>query len=365
MLHWCWSYVGFRGPPPKADALTVDLEAASRAFDRMLAVPWIKEAVKNWDSVPSLFIAQKYFTLTPDLFQYKPIACTPCDRKGLFPVQVNLTILCDLLLRSRTTLKSPEIILILLTCPLLQENAMKQVLELAFVIAELSKRTLKLLGTQRKQKDKLTSRNVGSSFSSFHKTCSTSVLKMEVDLIGYGIQRSFEDWLKRFTTGGFSRWMISESWHFWSDPAAVRGYCKSPTMWMYCVLCSAEDRWSLLTPSILLKHILVFKNTLGFMLRNGLLITHNAQVRYLLEALKLLYRVSAASYLQICFLLLLFLNRTSTSHVEVLKYIGVNYFCFSGKQVWKVLQSPAEHFSSKWNCMYKSVHGRQSLVAMS
>lgn len=135
---------------------------------------------------------------------------------------------------------------------------------------------------------------------------------------------------------------------------------------MYCVFCSAEDRWSSLTPSILLKHILVFKNTLGFMLRNGLLMTHNDGVRYLLEALKLLYRVSAASYLQICFLLLLlFLNRTTTSHVEVLKYVGVNDFCFSGKQVWKVLQSPAEHFSSKRNWICKSVRGCRSLVAMS
>lgn len=56
------------------------------------------------------------------------------------------------------------------------------------------------------------------------------------------------------------------------------------------------------------------------MLRNGLLMTHNAEVRHLLEALKLLYKVCVASYLQICFLLLFFLNRTSASHVEVLKY---------------------------------------------
>lgn len=148
MLHWCWSCVGFSGPPPKADALTVDLEAASRAFDQMLAVPWIKEAVKNRDSATSLFIAQKYFPVTPDLLQYKPIVRTPCDRKDLFPVQANLRILYELLVRSRTTLKSPEIILILLTCPLLQENAMMEVLQLAVVIAELSERTLKLLGTQ-------------------------------------------------------------------------------------------------------------------------------------------------------------------------------------------------------------------------
>lgn len=108
-------------------------------------------------------------------------------------MQVNLRILCELLVRSRSALKSPEIILILLTCPLLQENAMKEVLELAVVIAELSERTLTLLGTQRRQKDELTSRNVGCSFSSFHKTCSASVLKMEVELIGYGIQCRSEE----------------------------------------------------------------------------------------------------------------------------------------------------------------------------
>lgn len=65
-------------------------------------------------------------------------------------MQVNLIVLHELLVRSRTTLKSPEIILILLTCPLLQENAMKEVLELAVVIAELNDGTLKLLSTQRK-----------------------------------------------------------------------------------------------------------------------------------------------------------------------------------------------------------------------
>lgn len=108
-------------------------------------------------------------------------------------MQVDLRVLCELLVLSRTTLKSPEIILILLTCPLLQENAMKEVLELAVVIAELRERSLTLLGTRRKQKDKLTSPNVGCSFNSFHKTYSTSVLKMEVELVGYGIQCSFED----------------------------------------------------------------------------------------------------------------------------------------------------------------------------
>ena len=63
-----------------------------------------------------------------------------------------------------------------------------------------------------------------------------------------------------------------------------------------CVLRSAEDWWSSLTPSILKKHILVFKNALAFMLKNGLLVTHNPGVRYLLEVLKLLYKVSAVGF---------------------------------------------------------------------
>lgn len=57
-------------------------------------------------------------------------------------------------------------------------------------------------------------------------------------------------------------------------------------------LFSVEVWWSTVTPSILRKHIMVFKNALAFMLRNGLLVTHNPGVKLLLEALKLLYKVS-------------------------------------------------------------------------
>lgn len=62
-------------------------------------------------------------------------------------MQVNLVPLCDLLYRSRTALKSPEIILILLTCPLLQEdsNVMNAVLSVAITIAEMSDKTLETL----------------------------------------------------------------------------------------------------------------------------------------------------------------------------------------------------------------------------
>ncbi|XP_037631297.1 probable E3 ubiquitin-protein ligase HERC6 [Sebastes umbrosus] len=147
------------GPPPEADALTVDLEAASRAFDQLLAVPWIKQSV-------------------------------------------NLNHLIDWLFASRIALKSPEIFLILLTCPLLQEdsNVISRVMPLAIIIADLKEKTLETLRRQ----------------------------------------------------------------------------------------------WSSLPPSILLKHILVFKKAVAFMLRNGLLTTHNPGVRYLMEVLKLLYKANKA-----------------------------------------------------------------------
>ncbi|CAB1456190.1 unnamed protein product [Pleuronectes platessa] len=100
------------------------------------------------------------------------------------------------------TLKSPEILLILLTCPLFQEDssAINQSLPLAIIIGTLKERPL----------------------------------------------------------------------------AALRGW------------------WSSVSPSILMKHIMVFKNALAFMLKNCLLKTHNPGIRYLMKALKLLYRANRA-----------------------------------------------------------------------
>lgn len=62
-------------------------------------------------------------------------------------MQVNLQLLLELLIASRLPLKSPEILLILLTCPLLQEdsNVMNGALPLAVVIADLSEKTLETL----------------------------------------------------------------------------------------------------------------------------------------------------------------------------------------------------------------------------
>ncbi|XP_029302600.1 LOW QUALITY PROTEIN: probable E3 ubiquitin-protein ligase HERC6 [Cottoperca gobio] len=150
------SFTKADGPPSEAGALTVDLDAASQAFDQLLAIPWIKQSV-------------------------------------------NLQLLIS---NSSAVLKSPEIFLILLTCPLLQEdsNVMNGALPLAVIIANLHEKTLKTL----------------------------------------------------------RRW------------------------------------WSSLTPVILMKHILVFKKALAFMLKNGLLESHNPGVKYLLEVLKLLYKANKA-----------------------------------------------------------------------
>lgn len=153
------SFTKANGLPLEAGALTVDLEAASRTFDQLMARPWIKQSV-------------------------------------------NVDLLCNLLFLSRTALKSPEILLVLLTCPLLQDdsNVMNGVVPVAITLAELPEKTLEIL----------------------------------------------------------KRW------------------------------------WSSLPASILMKHILVFKKALAFMLKNGLLETHNPGVRFLLQALKLLYKANKA-----------------------------------------------------------------------
>ncbi|KAM8903194.1 E3 ISG15--protein ligase HERC5-like isoform 2-T2 [Spinachia spinachia] len=145
------------GPPSKADVLSVDLEAAARAFDQLLAIPWIKP-------------------------------------------HVQFTYLVKLLFASRTALKSPEILLVLLTCPLLQEDCSvtAAVLPLAAVIGDLQAKTLEIL----------------------------------------------------------------------------------------------RLKWSSVRPAILTRHIEVFRKALAFMLRNGLLGTHNPGVKYLLEVLKLLYKAN-------------------------------------------------------------------------
>ncbi|XP_007563091.1 probable E3 ubiquitin-protein ligase HERC6 [Poecilia formosa] len=151
------SFTKPEGPPLEAGALTVDLEAARQAFDQMLAVPWIKQTV-------------------------------------------NLQLLTELLFASRRPLKSPEILLILLTCPLLQEDSsiVSVAFTLAVVIEDLSEKTLETL----------------------------------------------------------------------------RSY------------------WSSLSATILIRHIMVFKNVLAFILKNGLLQTHNPGAKLLLKALKLLYKAN-------------------------------------------------------------------------
>ncbi|KAG7480224.1 putative E3 ubiquitin-protein ligase HERC6 [Solea senegalensis] len=143
----------------EADALTVDLEAASKAFDRMWEKPWI----------------------------------------GL---SVNPDLLINLLVNSTHVLKSPEVLLILLTCPLLQVEScvLRRVLPVSFVIASLNET----------------------------------------------LQETLRGW------------------------------------------------WSSLTPSMLVKHITVFKNALSFILKNGLVTTHNRQVKHLQEVLRLLFKANKA-----------------------------------------------------------------------
>ncbi|XP_047449633.1 probable E3 ubiquitin-protein ligase HERC4 isoform X2 [Mugil cephalus] len=149
------SFTKASDPPLEAGALTVDLEAASKVFDQLLAVPWIRQSI-------------------------------------------NINILVGLIIKSGGAIKSPEIILLLLTCPLLEEDVMHGVLPLAILISNLSEKT----------------------------------------------QATIKSW------------------------------------------------WSSLSPSLLRKHIMVFKNALVFMLKNGLLLTHNPGIRYLLQVLKLLYKAN-------------------------------------------------------------------------
>ncbi|KAM7003459.1 putative E3 ubiquitin-protein ligase HERC6 [Tautogolabrus adspersus] len=90
--------------PKTAGALTVDLDAASRAFDQLLAVPWIKQTV-------------------------------------------TLNDLVDPLMDSTNDITSLEIFMVLLTCPLLQEDSavINTVLPLAHFIAALSSKNRKTL----------------------------------------------------------------------------------------------------------------------------------------------------------------------------------------------------------------------------
>lgn len=125
--------VGFSGPTLEAGALTVDLEAASRAFEQLLKISWIKESVND------IFIM--YMFLNQNLMHLV---------SRLFSLQMNLTRMIDTLIVLRGVLRSPEIILILLMCPFLQEDfsLMSEVLSLALVITRLNERCLNALGKQ-------------------------------------------------------------------------------------------------------------------------------------------------------------------------------------------------------------------------
>ncbi|CAL8371695.1 unnamed protein product [Gadus morhua 'NCC'] len=145
--------------PSTTGELIADVEAAAQTFDQLLKIPWIKE-------------------------------------------RIHFTVIVDHLLNARTVLKSPDALLVLLTCPHLQEDhsMMDEVIPLAFIITELNGKTSGLL----------------------------------------------------------------------------RG----------C--------WSSLPPAILTNHIEVFKRALSFLLMNGLLESHDNQIKILLETLKMLYKANKA-----------------------------------------------------------------------
>ncbi|XP_074535242.1 putative E3 ubiquitin-protein ligase HERC4 [Halichoeres trimaculatus] len=157
------SFTKANGSPKEADALTVDLEAAGKVFDQLMAVPWIKKAV-------------------------------------------NLMVLFEFLMSAKDMI-SLEIILLLLTCPLLQEDShvMNTVVPLSIFIVELSEEN--------------------------HKTL--------------------------------------KSW------------------------------WSSLTPDLLTRHSLVFKNALAYIQKNNLLSTHDREVRFILDILKQLYMASEVCSLKL------------------------------------------------------------------
>lgn len=85
--------------------------------------------------------------------QMHAVQTLPCHLIDLFSMQVNFRVLIDLLCASSTAIKSPEIFLILLTCPLLQEDcaAITEVLPLAIIIADLPEKTLETLSKQLQQ----------------------------------------------------------------------------------------------------------------------------------------------------------------------------------------------------------------------
>lgn len=125
--------VGFSGPPLEAGALTVDLEAASRAFEQLLKISWIKEQA-NYIFIMYIFLNRNLMHLVSHLFS----------------LQMNIARLIDSLIVLRGVLRSPEILLVLLMCPLLQEDSsvMKEVLSLALAITHLNETCLNTLGKQ-------------------------------------------------------------------------------------------------------------------------------------------------------------------------------------------------------------------------
>ncbi|KAK0149380.1 putative E3 ubiquitin-protein ligase HERC6 [Merluccius polli] len=180
--------------PSTTREVIVDVEAAAQTFDQLLEVPWIKQTAKTKSNILlSRIHIRNNFTPPPALHIFRHI---------LPILTINVSVIVSDLLYASPVLKSPDVILILLTCPLLQEDreVMNVVIPLASIITKLKDKTSRLL----------------------------------------------------------------------------RG----------C--------WSSLPPAILTNHIAVFKQALSFLLRNGLLNTHDMHVKILLETLKMLSKANKA-----------------------------------------------------------------------
>lgn len=74
-----------------------------------------------------------------------------------------------------------------------------------------------------------------------------------------------------------------------------------------------EAWWSSLDPSMLLRHILAFKNALAVILENHLVNHYKPGVKNLLEALKLLYKVRS--------ILLSSVSPVLRGHFALLKFV--------------------------------------------
>ncbi|XP_056460647.1 probable E3 ubiquitin-protein ligase HERC6 isoform X2 [Gadus chalcogrammus] len=88
--------------PSTTGELIADVEAAAKTFDHMMQIPWIKQ-------------------------------------------RIDFANIIDPLLKAKPVLKSPDVLLVLLTCPLLQEDHINETIPLAHIISELNEKMSRLI----------------------------------------------------------------------------------------------------------------------------------------------------------------------------------------------------------------------------